>query len=57
MEQLDEFVSMGFLRKKELDQFRKIVDVQLRFVLIERDAERKMFEFFHNRSQRITRIC
>ncbi|NHN33148.1 hypothetical protein [Paenibacillus agricola] len=55
MEQVDEFIAMGFLRKKELDQFRRIVDIQLRFVLLEKDEETKMYEFFHRRLQRMAK--
>ncbi|WP_090799670.1 hypothetical protein [Paenibacillus sp. GP183] len=56
MLQLDEYMAMGFLKKKELDQFRKIVDVRLKFVLIEQEAEAKLYDFFQRNLQRLSRI-
>ncbi|SDP01921.1 hypothetical protein SAMN04487897_13111 [Paenibacillus sp. yr247] len=56
MEQLDNFIAMGFLKKMEVDQFRRLVDVRLRFVLISEEDEAKMFAYFHDKTRRLSKL-
>ncbi len=52
MKLLEEFIYRGFLKAKDIDQFRTMVDYQLRFIVTDVDSEERAWDFFrseHNR--------
>lgn len=52
MQELDRYVERGFVSRKEIEQFRKVVDIQLRFIVIERSVEKEQYRFFQDRLTR-----
>jgi hypothetical protein len=56
MTELDEYVAMGFLKKAEIESFRKIINVNLRYVLIESSKENQIFSYFHRNNQKLSRL-
>jgi hypothetical protein len=56
MTELDEYAAMGFLKKSEIESFRKVIDVDLRYVLIEASKENQMFSYFNRRNQKLASL-
>ncbi|MFT9486781.1 MAG: hypothetical protein ACH0QD_05375 [Tepidibacillus sp.] len=54
MGSLDLFVERGFISPSEIKSFRRIVDIQVRFSVMDQKAEQRQFEFFHNKLMRAT---
>lgn len=53
---LEECCARGYLRRPEVNQFRKIVDVQERYVVMEIEKEKQNQEFLNRRLQRLSRL-
>jgi len=51
MAQLDTFITLGFLSKKEVDQFRKLIDINLRYFVMDFETEKRTMDFFHRKMQ------
>jgi hypothetical protein len=47
MNSLEQFISKGYFSSKDIQQFRKMIDINLRFVVMEKESEMKQSEFFH----------
>jgi hypothetical protein len=52
MESIDEFIANGYFSSKDIQKFRKMVDLNLRFVVMDKDSEIKQSEFFQQRLMR-----
>lgn len=52
MQTLEDFLYQGIVSKKEINQFRKVVDIQMRFILMDLESERKAAEFFQKEQNR-----
>jgi len=52
MQLLDEFMVMGFLNAKEINCFRKIIGVELRFLVTDKETEDRQFRYFQSRLRR-----
>jgi 3-polyprenyl-4-hydroxybenzoate decarboxylase and related decarboxylases len=48
-EKLDEYISLGFLNKKEVEKFKKLSDITLRFVVMKISDENNLHEFLKNK--------
>ncbi|WP_157265155.1 hypothetical protein [Paenibacillus oryzisoli] len=51
--ELDRFLAKGLINKREIDNFRKIQDIFVRFTLIEKSRENKIFEYLSKRRSKI----
>ncbi|CAG7651574.1 hypothetical protein ACFQI7_28055 [Paenibacillus allorhizosphaerae] len=51
---LEECCARGYLRKPELNQFRQLVDVRERYVVMEIEKEKQSQEFLNRRLQRLS---
>lgn len=49
MEGLEYYVTNGFLSHKEINTFRKQVDIQVKFVVMDLETERKSMEYIYNK--------
>lgn len=56
MSLIDEYVAMGYLLKTDIEHFRKVVDVELRYMVTLVEEENKLFSFFHNRQKRLLQL-
>ncbi len=52
MKNIEEFIAKGYFSSKDIQQFRKLVAIDLRFVIMDKDTEVKTMEFFHNQTMR-----
>ncbi|OIJ09433.1 hypothetical protein BKP35_16395 [Anaerobacillus arseniciselenatis] len=56
MKTIDDFIAKGYFSPTEIKSFRKIKDISLRFVVMEKDSEIKQSEFFHQQMIRRSQI-
>lgn len=56
MKSIDEFIAKGFFSPKDIQQFRILKDINLRFVVMEKESEVKQSEFFHQQRMRKSQI-
>jgi hypothetical protein len=47
MKLVDSFIEKGYFSPKEIQSYRKIIDINLRFVVMDQAREQKQAEFFH----------
>ncbi|AQS55694.1 hypothetical protein [Novibacillus thermophilus] len=53
MKELDHFIERGYIRKHETDQFRKVTDIRLAFIVQKLDAEQRQLEMLDRRTNRM----
>lgn len=53
MKELDHFIERGYIRKHEIDQFRKVTNIRLDFVVQKLEDEQRQFEVFNNKMNRM----
>ncbi|MCM3164514.1 hypothetical protein [Metabacillus litoralis] len=46
MEKVEEYIIKGFLSNKEIEKFRKLVDIPLKFFVMDIETERKSMETY-----------
>jgi len=51
MQSLDEYIQKGFISPNEIKQFRKVKDIQLRFIVQELASEDRQFQMFYRKLQ------
>lgn len=52
MKLIDDFIAKGYFSPNDIQQFRKMVDLDLRFVVMDKESEIKQSEFFHQQLMR-----
>jgi hypothetical protein len=52
MKLIDSYIEKGYFSPKEIQSYRKIIDINLRFVVMDQTSEQKQAEFFHQQLQR-----
>lgn len=52
MKTLEEYISRGFFSSKDIQKFRRMKDIRLRFVVMDKESETKISEFFHQQMMR-----
>lgn len=56
MKFLEEYIAKGYFSQKDIQQFRKIKDINLRFVVMEKESEVRQSEFFQKQLMRKSQI-
>jgi hypothetical protein len=56
MKKIDRYIEKGTISKSEVDQFRKVMDIRLDFMVMSLDTEAKMYEFFQNKINRAAEL-
>ncbi|MGN7300423.1 hypothetical protein [Ferdinandcohnia sp. SAFN-114] len=49
-EKLQQFIQKGIITKKEIDQFKTVVDIRLDFIMMNLDTEKQMMSMLQNRT-------
>lgn len=47
MKSIDSYIEKGYFSPREIQNYRKIIDINLRFVVMDQASEQKQAEFFH----------
>lgn len=49
MSELEIYMAKGFLKKSELSAYRRIIDIRLRYTVMESHKEKRRNEYYHGR--------
>lgn len=52
MNAIEEYIAKGYFYSKEINSFRKMIDYNLRFVVMDKETEARQAEFFHKQTMR-----
>jgi hypothetical protein len=52
MKLIDSFIAKGYFSPKEIQSYRKVKQINLRFVVMDKASEQKQAEFFHQKMLR-----
>ncbi|EFV75001.1 MULTISPECIES: hypothetical protein [Cytobacillus] len=56
LKSLEDFIAKGYFSSRDIMKFRKVIDIKLRCVVMEKDKEIKQSEFFHQQIMRKTNL-
>ena len=56
MSSVEEYIAKGYFSPKEIQQFRKMIDYNLRFVVMDKDSETRQLEYHHKQTMRKAQI-
>lgn len=56
MSELEIYMAKGFLKKSELSAYRRIIDIRLRYTLMELHKEKRRSEYYHARQSFLSNL-